>query len=103
MKKTIFLIAIVLIMTVTAYIMVTAIASASTEKKASEHSTIKKSEEVKNSEHGKEKTGHGTEEESAWRITGWQTIFAILAIGFYITISLKLLPKIAAKDLEEEQ
>lgn len=41
------------------------------------------------------------EKESAWRFTGWQTVFSFLAIGYYIIVSLSLLPKIAAKELEE--
>jgi len=42
------------------------------------------------------------ESESAWRFFGWQTIFAILAVGYYISISLNLLPKFAATELEEK-
>ena len=40
------------------------------------------------------------EKEAAWRIPGWQTIFAVAAILYYIGFSLNILPKIIGKDEE---
>lgn len=50
------------------------------------------------SEKGKEgEEGEGEEEEKpAWKITGWQAIFALIAVGYYILV-LKFLPFIIEK------
>ena len=74
-----------------------------------EHSgeSAEEHEESAEEEHGSKAEGeHGDEgeqqEESFWRkIPLWQSIFAFLAVGFFIATSLTILPKIAAKDLEE--
>lgn len=46
--------------------------------------------------HGEETAG-GHEEEAGWRIPGWQSIFAVLAIIYYVVVSMNILPKIAAR------
>lgn len=43
--------------------------------------------------------GEAEEPEDFREINGWQTPFTVLAILFFIAISLNLLPKIAAKEL----
>jgi len=49
-------------------------------------------------EHGEEEE-HGGEEEHhpAWMFPGWQTVFAILAVGYFV-LAVTYLPKIMAKE-----
>lgn len=63
--------------------------------------SIKGEHEKEGKEGAKHAEAEEEEEESAWRVPGWQTIFAILAVGYYIALSLNFLPKLATKDLEE--
>lgn len=104
-------ITIVLIVSVAAFLMLASVRAEnkktgdSTAKTHVKEQTLKEkhgNESVKSepAKEGEESHAEEEEEESAWRIPGWQTIFAILAVGYYIVISLNILPKIAAKDLE---
>lgn len=54
------------------------------------------SEEKEVIEEGKEGKGEEEEEKPAWKFTGWQAIFALIAVGYYILV-LKFLPFIVEK------
>lgn len=85
--------------------------SESTEEKVEEESEKGKEGEEKieaengegeaEGEEGKEGEGEEKEPEDFREIFGWQTPFTLLALLYFITIPLNLLPKIAAKDLED--
>lgn len=62
--------------------------------------------EIANEHSGESSENSASEEvkhESAWRIQGWQSIFAALAILYYFLISIKLLPKIASKEVTDKE
>ncbi|RJQ32705.1 MAG: hypothetical protein C4562_02505 [Actinobacteria bacterium] len=86
---------------------VTTASTATKDKKAEISKTTSKHEKTANetTEEGgghKEEAGHeGAKHESAWRVFGWQSIFSLISIGYFVIVSLTLLPKIAAKELEE--
>ncbi len=101
MRKLLAIISITLILT----LLISATAMAAKEDNA-KHSQAGNLIEKTKGEHidGKAKATEvkGHEAEAAWRIPGWQSIFAVIAIVYYVVISLNILPKIAAKEVGDK-
>ena len=72
-----------------------------TEQQSSEDpSKSAASDDEHSSAAASEKEGHASE--SPWRFPGWQSVFTILAVIYYIGISLTALPKIASREWSDD-
>ncbi len=75
---------------------------ASKSKIAKEESSSGDKENAHETDDGNSSNEEGAlEAESAWRFSGWQTIFAVFAVLYFVGISLNILPRIASREWED--